>query len=77
MGKEPEELEREMEDIALQEEEEIEKITFLENKVFSEETNTVRLEKMRCTDMKANRRVVFPAGRGPQEEAKLEVRKHT
>ena len=75
MGQEPEEIAREIEDTLVQEEEHIEKIAFLENRVFAEENKTVRLEKTICTDMKVNRRVVIPAGREPKEEAELEVRK--
>ena len=77
LGKEPEEVLREVEDNELKEEEDIDKISFLENRVFDEEAKTVRMEKVRCTDMKVNRRIVFPGGRNPKEEAEIEVRKQT
>ena len=62
MGKEPEEYPREIDEVEAKEEEDIEKISFLENRVYAEEENKVRMEKMRCTNMKVNRRVSYPSG---------------
>ena len=45
----------------------------MENRVFDQFTNKVRMEKLRCIDMKVNGRVGFPLGRTPKEEAKIEV----
>ena len=45
MGKEPEEYPREIDEQAAKEEEDIEKICFLENRVYAEEENKVSMEK--------------------------------
>ena len=39
------------------------------------DTNTMRMQKRRCTDMKNNRRVTLPQARPAAEEALLETRK--
>ena len=75
MGKETSEVRREVEEKELEEEEQIEKQVHLNQRVYEEENNQVWLSRKRCTEIKTNRRVIFPTGRSPREESELEVRK--
>ena len=47
---------------------------FLESRKFKQEEQSVDLGHQSCTDMKTNRRVIFPPGRNAKEEVLLEVR---
>ena len=75
MGKDPSEIVREMSEQEIQDEEEVEKQVHLEQRIFKEETGEVNLGRRRCTDVKTSRRIGFPTGRNPKEEAELEIRK--
>ena len=55
-------------------EEKIEEEIYLKTRKFDEDRATVNLGQQSCTDMKTNRRVVFPPGRPAKEEAVIEVR---
>ena len=74
MGKEESEVVRfrEMEDII--DEEKIEIISNLDRREVDFENKTVTPGHKRCTNMKGNRRIIFPGGRPAKEEAVMDVR---
>ena len=61
----------------MDDEEKVEEIVPLEERVFDPDTKQVRFTKRKCTDMKNNRREMMPPARNVKEEASIEIRKDT
>ena len=74
MGKEPEEILRRREVTDIQEEEEIDIIANEAKRVVDTIKKEVNIGLKRYTDMKGNRRVIFPSGRPAKEETVFDVR---
>ena len=75
MGAEPHEVVRVKSQEDLEREETAERQEFLDKREYIPEDKKVNLGMKRCTRMKTSRRIVFPPGRGPREEAVMETRK--
>ena len=75
MGKNRSEIVRFQETSKVEEEEKMEEMIHLEERIHDTERSEVRVGKMKCTDMKNNRRIMLPPPRGVKEEAVLEVRR--
>ena len=52
----------------VEQDEGIEEVVYLNNRIFSEESITLEMAKRMCTDMKANRRVFMPLARPVKED---------
>ena len=74
MNKENDEIKYERDTDEIDENEEAEKIVYLNKRVFKEEIAKVDMGFRRNTDMKTSRRIIFPPGRPVKEEAKIETR---
>ena len=74
MGKETEEVKLYREAEEIEEEEKVVDMVEEERKEFNILKKTVNVGYKRCTKMKSNRRIIFPAGRPAKEEAVLDVR---
>ena len=69
MGKSEDEISKFIDEELEEEDKLIEEEIFMNERVFAEEKKTLDLRKKRCTDMKGNRRTVFPGSRPVKEEA--------
>ena len=58
----------------IEEEEKIDSIANLDRKVVDTDRKVVNIRHKRCTDMKSNRRIIFPSGRPTKEETVMSVR---
>ena len=58
----------------IEQEEEIDCIANQDRRVVDMLSKIVNLGHKRCTEMKSNRRIIFPTGRPPKEEAVMNVR---
>ena len=74
MGKEPEEILRWRNEEDIKEEEEIDIIANSDRRIVDTNKRQINIGLKRCTEMKGNRRVIFPAGRPAKEETALDVR---
>ena len=61
----------------VEDEEKVEEVVYLEERVFDPERRQVKMAKRKCTDMKNNRRVMLPPARNIEDEARIEVKKDT
>ena len=56
------------------EDEAIEKLVHENNLIFNQNTKTLDMSKLKCTNMAMNRRVIMPQPWSPKEEALLKTR---
>jgi hypothetical protein len=75
MGKDDEDIVPSKTQTDINEVQKIEELTFMAERVYREEDNTLSMTNLKCTQMSTNRKVIMPGPRSAKEEALLQVRR--